>query len=69
MLPSISSHPIVPTAKKQHPILTPMAEELGIDLVQYNLLEFEQGWDDYPSNQHQPLFNIKMVKKLHGFLT
>lgn len=29
------------------PILSPLAEELGVDLVQYNLLEFEQGWDDY----------------------
>ena len=33
--------------KEATPILTPMAEELGIDLVQYNLLEFKQGWDDY----------------------
>lgn len=29
------------------PIVAPLAEEMGIDLVQYNLLEFEQGWDDY----------------------
>ena len=33
--------------KEATPILTPMAEELGIDLVQYNLLEFKQGWNDY----------------------
>ena len=33
--------------KQATPILSPLAEELGIDLVQYNLLEFEQGWDDY----------------------
>jgi hypothetical protein len=25
----------------------PMAKELGIDLVQYNLLEFKPGWDKY----------------------
>jgi thiol-disulfide isomerase/thioredoxin len=29
------------------PILTPLAEEMGIDLVQYNLQEFKQGWDKY----------------------
>lgn len=29
------------------PIVAPLAEEMGIDLVQYNLLEFEQGWEDY----------------------
>ncbi len=29
------------------PIVAPLAEEMGIDLVQYNLLEFEQGWNDY----------------------
>jgi len=33
--------------KEATPILAPLAEEMGIDLVQYNLLEFEQGWDDY----------------------
>ncbi|WP_335872412.1 thioredoxin family protein [Bacillus sp. 2205SS5-2] len=29
------------------PIVAPLAEDLGIDLVQYNLLEFEQGWNEY----------------------
>ena len=33
--------------KQATPILSPLAKEMGIDLVQYNLLEFEQGWDDY----------------------
>lgn len=33
--------------KQATPILTPLAEELGVDLVQFNLLEFEDGWDDY----------------------
>ena len=47
MLPFISSHQNVIYCKEATPILTPMAEELGIDLVQYNLLEFKQGWNDY----------------------
>ena len=29
------------------PVVAPLAEEMGIDLVQYNILEFEQGWNDY----------------------
>jgi thiol-disulfide isomerase/thioredoxin len=33
--------------KQATPILMPMAKELGIDLVQYNLLEFKPGWDKY----------------------
>ncbi len=33
--------------KQATPILTPMAEDMGIDLVQYNLLEFKEGWDKY----------------------
>ena len=33
--------------QKTTPIVAPLAEEMGIDLVQYNLLEFDQGYDDY----------------------
>lgn len=33
--------------KQATPILMPMAKEMGIDLVQYNLLEFQEGWDKY----------------------
>jgi thioredoxin 1 len=29
------------------PILVPKAEELGVDLYLYNILEFPQGFDDY----------------------
>lgn len=36
-----------PACKETTPILVPVAEELGIDLKKYNLLEFTQGWDDY----------------------
>jgi thioredoxin-like negative regulator of GroEL len=33
--------------KRTTPILAPLAEDMGVDMVQYNLLEFEQGWDQY----------------------
>jgi len=29
------------------PVLMPMAEEASVDLKQFNLLEFEEGWSDY----------------------
>lgn len=29
------------------PVVAPMAEKMGIDLVQYNLWEFEEGWNEY----------------------
>lgn len=29
------------------PVVAPMAEDMGIDLVQYNVLEFEQAWDQF----------------------
>ncbi|MCA1056552.1 thioredoxin family protein [Rossellomorea aquimaris] len=36
-----------PHCKNTTPILAPLAEEMGVDMVQYNVLEFEQGWNDY----------------------
>lgn len=33
--------------KKTTPILMPLAEDMGIDVVQFNLLEFEDGWNQY----------------------
>ncbi|QMT18392.1 thioredoxin family protein [Planococcus maritimus] len=29
------------------PILMPVADDMEVDVLQYNLLEFEQGWSDY----------------------
>ncbi|WP_298832265.1 co-chaperone YbbN [uncultured Planococcus sp.] len=29
------------------PVLMPVAEEMDIDVLQYNLLEYEQGWQQY----------------------
>ncbi|WP_088102119.1 thioredoxin family protein [Halalkalibacter urbisdiaboli] len=36
-----------PYCKEATPRLVPLAEEVGVDLVQYNVLEFEAGWSDY----------------------
>ncbi|KIY21853.1 MULTISPECIES: thioredoxin family protein [Mesobacillus] len=29
------------------PVVAPLAKDMNVELVQYNLLEFEQGWDKY----------------------
>ncbi|SDN60441.1 thioredoxin family protein [Alkalicoccus daliensis] len=29
------------------PVIVPMAEEMGVDLELYNILEFEQGWNTF----------------------
>jgi len=39
--------PECPHCKKATPIVAPLAKDMGIDLVQYNVLEYEQGWNDY----------------------
>ena len=39
--------PICPHCKAMTPVLMPIVEDMDVDLVQYNVYEFEQGWDDY----------------------
>ena len=29
------------------PRLTPLEQENGVDIVKYNILEYDQGWEDY----------------------
>ena len=29
------------------PVLMPVAEDMDVDVLQYNLLEYDQGWQDY----------------------
>jgi thiol-disulfide isomerase/thioredoxin len=36
-----------PHCKVTTPILMPLADEMGIEVVQYNLLEFQDGWNQY----------------------
>lgn len=39
--------PTCPHCQATTPILMPVAEDMGVDVLQYNLLEYEQGWQDY----------------------
>lgn len=39
--------PTCPACVKTSPTVVPLAEEMGIDLKMYNVLEFEEAWKDY----------------------
>lgn len=39
--------PICSHCKAMTPVLMPIVKEMDVDVVQYNVYEFEQGWDDY----------------------
>ena len=39
--------PTCPHCKAMTPVLMPLAEDMDVDIIQYNVLEFEQGWNDY----------------------
>lgn len=45
------------------PVVAPLAEQMGIDLVQYNLLEFEQGWGDYQVKSTPTIVHYKKGKE------
>lgn len=45
------------------PIVTPLSKEMGVDLVQYNLLEFEEGWNDYGINETPTIVQFKDGKE------
>lgn len=39
--------PLCGYCKETTPVVNPVAKDMNIDLVQYNVLEFEEGWNDY----------------------
>lgn len=52
------------------PVIVPMAEEMDIDLELYNILEFNQGWNDYNINATPTIIhfeNGKEVKRLESY--
>ena len=51
------------------PRLTPLANENDVDIVKYNILEYEQGWDDYNIRATPTLVYFeggKEVKRIEG---
>lgn len=46
------------------PILMPAADKADVHIYQYNMLEFEQGWDDYAINATPTLIYFKDGKEV-----
>jgi thiol-disulfide isomerase/thioredoxin len=53
-----------PHCKVTTPVVAPLAEDLGIDLVQYNVLEFQQGWNDYAIEATPTIVHFKGGKEV-----
>lgn len=61
--------PTCPECLATTPTLMSMASENELEIVQYNLLEYEQGWDDYKIETMPALLHFKngeVVSKLEG---
>ncbi|WP_075619934.1 thioredoxin family protein [Paenisporosarcina indica] len=61
--------PICVHCKAMTPVLMPVVEEMNVDLVQYNIYEFEQGWEDYKIEGTPTIIhfeNGKEVSRLYG---
>lgn len=56
--------PTCPHCQRTTPIVSPLSEEMDINLVQYNLLEFEQGWDDYGIQETPTIVQYKDGKEV-----
>ncbi|AYA74942.1 thiol reductase thioredoxin [Bacillus sp. Y1] len=56
--------PTCPHCQRTTPIVAPLSEEMDINLVQYNLLEFEQGWDDYGIQETPTIVQYKDGKEV-----
>lgn len=46
------------------PIVAPLADEMGVDLVQFNLLEFEDGWNQYGIEETPTIVQFKEGKEV-----
>ncbi|QED47077.1 thioredoxin family protein [Cytobacillus dafuensis] len=52
------------------PVVAPLAKEMKVDLVQYNLLEFENGWDKYGITETPTIVQYKdgeEVERITGY--
>ncbi len=57
--------PTCPHCQKTTPVVAPLTEDMGIDLVQFNLLEFEDGWDNYGIEETPTIVQYKDGKEVN----
>lgn len=55
--------PLCGYCKEMTPVLMPIAEEKGIEILQYNVLEYEQGYDEYKVTGTPALVHFKDGKE------
>lgn len=56
--------PTCPHCREATPVLMEAAKELNIKVYQFNLLEFEHGWDDYDLERIPALVQYKKGKEI-----
>jgi thioredoxin-like negative regulator of GroEL len=62
--------PTCPHCQRTTPVVAPLAKEMEIDLVQFNLLEFEDGWDDFKIDETPTIVQYKdgkEYKRISGY--
>ncbi|EWG12390.1 thioredoxin family protein [Cytobacillus firmus] len=57
--------PTCPHCQRTTPVVAPLTEDMGIDLVQFNLLEFEDGWDNYGIKETPTIVQYKDGKEVN----
>jgi thiol-disulfide isomerase/thioredoxin len=57
--------PTCPHCVRTTPIVAPLAEEMNVDLLQYNLLEFEEGWNNYGIESTPTIIQYKDGKEVN----
>ncbi|WP_102271982.1 thioredoxin family protein [Cytobacillus massiliigabonensis] len=54
-----------PHCKRTTPIVAPLAKDMNIDLVQFNLQEFDNGWDQYGIIETPTIVQYKAGKEVN----
>jgi thioredoxin 1 len=56
--------PLCEHCKVTTPVLMPVADEVGVEINQYNILEYEEGWDQYGITGTPTLIHYKDGKEV-----
>lgn len=57
--------PICSHCQRTTPVVTPVAKDMSLDLVQFNLLEFDNGWDKYLITETPTIVQYKDGKEVN----
>ena len=57
--------PECPHCQVMTPKLMPIAKDMGVEIVQYNVLEFDQGWDDYNIDATPTMIHFRDGKEVN----